>query len=381
MVDCPGNRELACIGCGACVLVCPSNARKLVEKTREREVTVEIDGKSFRVPERITVKEALILTDHKSAALPGESGLLSACGIGACWSCAVEVGGTVKPACNTVVREKMIVRTELPKGYIPKRMVMFFSGQAGIPQIEAVCFTVGCNFMCPQCNNWFVTYNGKADALTPQEAAQRLTKTKETIKSNRMLITGGECTLNRPWLIRYIEELKKLNPSPKASFLVDTNGSLLTCSYIDELVVAGVTDISIDLKGMRLDIFRGITGLDDESLAERYKETAWEAVRYIAHNYRGTVSLSVSIPYNNVLISHNELKLMGRMLFQIDPLINVGVVSYNGAFRAKEMQPPTYQEMKKAHSIVKRSGLKNVFANTTQGFIQPSGDLLRTQGC
>lgn len=380
LINCPGNEESACIGCGACVLACPFQARKLMEKPREQEVNIKIDGKLFRVPERISIKEALTLTGHRSAALPEEAAPSTACSIGACWSCAVEVSGVVKPVCHTMVKEGMSIKTELPKEYIVKRGVIFYSRLAGIPQVEAVCFTTGCNFRCPQCGNWFTAYNGKAEALTPQQAAQRLTQRGEWIKVNRTLITGGECTLNRPWLIQYIAELKKFNPDPKARIIVDTNGSLLTHSYIDDLVDSGATDISIDLKGPKLDTFRRITGLEDENLAQRYKETAWEAVRYLAHNYQGKVSLSVSIPYNKELILLNELNHMGMRLFKIDPSIQVGVISYKGAFRRKNMLPPRYKEMKEAYSILKGIGLKNVTAQTTEGFIQHSGTSLPTQG-
>ncbi len=380
LVDCPGNEGLTCIGCGACVLACPSEARKLVEKRRDKEVNVKIDGSVFRVPEQISVKEALTLTDHRNAVLPEDPSLSTACGIGACWSCAVAVDGVVRPACNMMTREGMSIETELPGDYVPKRRVMFFSGQAGIPQVEAVCFTVGCNFLCAQCNNSFITYNGKAEALTPVETAHRLAQTMKMIRTNRTLITGGECTLNRAWLLQYIRQLKKLSPHPKARFLVDTNGSLLTHDYIDDLADSGVTDISIDLKGLDRDTFSLVTGVRDESLAERYKKTAWEAVRYLAHNYQGRVSLSVSIPYNKKLISLNEVNRMGKKLCKVDPLIATGVVAYNAAFRRKDLPLPRFEEMKKAHSILEGVGLKNVFAKTPEGFIQPSGTFFPTQG-
>jgi pyruvate formate lyase activating enzyme len=274
----------------------------------------------------------------------------------------------------------MRISTEPPKGYVPKRGIMFFSGPAGIPQVEAVCFTTGCNFLCPQCNNWFIAFNRRAEVLTPQEAASRVTKMKEAIQVERTMITGGEATLNKPWLIQYIMELRKLNPAPDARFLVDTNGSLLTHAYIDDLVDAGVTDISIDLKGLNLDVFMQITGLESENRAERYKETAWEAVNYLAHKYRGRIFLSVTIPYNKAFMSLKELRRIGIRLFKIDPDIHAGVVSYHGAFKRKDLPVPGYKEMKRAHSIMKDVGLRNLVAKTEEGFIQPSGMFFQTQG-
>lgn len=381
LIDCPAREEeSACIGCGACVLACPFQARKLVEKSRAREVSIGIDGRSFRVPERITAREALVLTGHQNAILPGESGLSTACGIGSCWSCVVQIDGVVKPACTVGVGEGMAITTELPQDYMPRRGVVFLSGRASIPQIEAVCFTVGCNFLCPQCHNWFITWNGKAEALTPKDAALRATWGRERIGVNRTLITGGECTLNRPWLVQYLRELRRISSVPGTRFIVDTNGSLLTHDYIDEIVEAGATDISIDLKGLKTDTFMRVTGLQDTVLAEKYNETAWEAVRYLTHSCTGRVTLSISIPYNREFILPNELNQMGMQLFKIDPSIDVGVVAYKGAFRKKNMLPPRFNEMKKAYGILQGVGLKNASAQTVDGFIQPSGAFVPARG-
>ena len=71
---------------------------------------------------------------------------------------------------------------------------------------------------------------------------------------------------------------------------------------------------------------------------------------------------------------------MAGMLYRINSFIPVGVVSYNAAYRKKNMPLPVFDEMKKAHSILKRAGLKNVFARTSEGFIQPSGAFLPARG-
>jgi len=45
---------------------------------------------------------------------------------------------------------------------------------------------------------------------------------------------------------------------------VDTNATILTRDYIDELVEAGVTDIGPDLKGCYPETFMRITGIEDK---------------------------------------------------------------------------------------------------------------------
>ncbi|MDY6918261.1 MAG: radical SAM protein, partial [Chloroflexota bacterium] len=356
IVACPGASESICIGCGACVLACPNEALSLVEEPREREVTIEVDGRRARVPERITVKAALIELGYEFNGAADQA-LSAPCGVGACWACAVEVNGRVRPACVTQVREGMTISTSLSAAYTPRRLVLGFMGHetGGVgtpwqvrcspqPYVEAACLAAGCNFRCPQCYNWSFTYQGKGVPLTPRQAAERLTTERRRHEVDRMLISGGECTLNRPWLVQFIGELKKLNPGPEARFHVQSNGSLLTHDYIDELVGAGMTDTGIDLKGLETDTFMRITGLKDDALAGRYRDTAWEAVRYIAERYGDTVFLGVGIPYNGELISASEVVRIGEGLVKISPSIQVGVLRYRADFRSR-IRPPSDAEI------------------------------------
>jgi pyruvate formate lyase activating enzyme len=63
-----------------------------------------------------------------------------------------------------------------------------------------------------------------------------MSDSRRNFRVDRMAISGGECTLNRKWLIEYLSEMKKRNTDEKARLYVDTNGSILTYDYPDELV-------------------------------------------------------------------------------------------------------------------------------------------------
>jgi len=76
-----------------------------------------------------------------------------------------------------------------------------------------------------------------------------------------MAISGGEPTLNKRWLIEYFRELKKLNSDKEARLHLDSNGALLTPEYIDELAEAGVNNIGVEPKGLRLETFMDISGI------------------------------------------------------------------------------------------------------------------------
>jgi pyruvate formate lyase activating enzyme len=165
--------------------------------------------------------------------------------------------------------------------------------------------------------------------------------------------------------------LKKKNPDKNARFHVDTNGSILTSDYLDELVEAGMTDIGIDLKSLELDTFSHITGVKNKELAKKYLETAWNAVKYLMDNYPEKVFLGVGIPYNKDLISLDEIQKMGDKIRNIDENVQVCVLDYRPAFRRSYIQRPEYDEMVNVWRILSGTGLKTVICQTAKGHIGP----------
>lgn len=382
-VSCPGEEEAVCYGCGACALICPREALEMVEEKRKGKVSLKVNGEKVWVPERITVEAALKEISRRLPLIPEEQSVFAPCGVGACWACAVEVDGVIKPACNVGVREGMKVKTKLPEDYVPVRIVGGFTGfipgeQSGpyvdgvrfAPYPEVCCYLAGCDFRCPQCQSWEISFKGIGNLFTPAHAAKRLTKEKEMrrAESITLSISGGECTLNRPWLIQFIKELKDLNPGPQVHILVATNGSLLTDSYVDELYQAGMTDIVIGLKALHLENFMHVTGLRDRDLAEKYCRTAWDAVRYIDTEYKDKITLGVGFPYNKALNDVDEVKAMGEAIHSIDPAIVVDLQNYTPEFRAKFLLAPD-DEVAMVHRTLKDIGLEVVIYKTDDGRI------------
>jgi len=157
---------------------------------------------------------------------------------------------------------------------------------------------------------------------------------------------------------------------------VDTNGTLLTNEYVDELFRAGMTDVGIDLKAIDVETYCRITGIEDREKASLYLRTSWEAVRYISENYRERLFLGVGIPYNRDLISMEEVERIGKEISDIDPNLQVCVLDYRPEFRrglikGKMIQRPSYQEMIEVYHLLRVTGLSTVLCQTPFGHIGP----------
>jgi pyruvate formate lyase activating enzyme len=287
-------------------------------------------------------------------------------------------------ACVSAVRDGLVIETVLPSGHLPRRVIHGPQGHAvggkATPwwlkaerrYVEVAIWAAGCNLRCPQCQNYSTTYDGTGAALTPQEAALRVTHARHRCRVNRMAISGGEATLNRPWLVGYFQVLRALNPDPAARLHLDSNGTLLSPDYIDELVLdAGVTDIGIEPKAVEVATFQHITGIADETLARRYLETAWAAVEHVAATYPGQVFLGVGMPYNRQLVGLGEVEAFGQRLAGIDPAVQLCVLDYFPTFRRRELRRPHPSEMLEVKRILEGAGLRTVVVQTASGHVGP----------
>ena len=351
-------------------------------RIQSRMASIEVDGKTIEVQDGSSIKEALMAAGMKITTLSSSEGHYMPCQTGGCWACAVNVDGKLQPVCVSTVHHEMKIKTDV-SDLPPRRLVGGFMGHhvggVGTPWwlrgdwIEVACFTSGCNFCCPQCQNWRFTYLDIGEALTPEQAARKMTATRKQYGVDRIAISGGECTLNKRWLFEYLRLLRELNPG--AHLHVDTNGSILTDGYLDELVEVGMTDIGIDLKALRISTFQEISGLVDEYPAGRYMETAWKAVEYIQCNYP-MVFLGIGIPYNKALISIDEVADMGQRIAEIDPWIQVCALDYRPEFMRPDLIRPTYWDMFQVYGVLRDAGLESVVCQTERGKIGPSGRLL-----
>jgi len=378
--------ETACIDCAVCSLACPYSAiEKIGDNFPRKNVKIFVDGESFNVPERITLKRALEILGLEFGKFPEGTAIFAPCETGGCYACALLVNGELEPACVTPVKEGMEINLTLPEDYVPLRRVSGYQphpvGGVGTPwrikksgrhYIEVACFTHGCNLRCPQCQNFTVTYDNVTPPSTPSEAAALLTAQRKMYRVDRMAISGGEPTLNRLWLIQFFKELRRLNPDPRARLHLDTNATLLTPEYLDHLIEAGITDMGPDLKGLKTETFMKITGVLDRELAERYLRNAWSITKYALDKYYPEpLFLGIGIPYNRRLITLEEIRDMGERIAAMNPEVQVCLLDYFPTFRRLDMERPSVAEMQKARETLTEAGLKTVLAQTVRGHIGP----------
>lgn len=379
-----GGFENACVDCKACYLGCPhSSIDRVEDDVPRKEVSIVVDGEKFSVPERLTVKRALEEMGLKFTGFPNGEGIYTPCETSGCWKCALPIDGEVKPACTTPIHDGIDIRLTLPRGYVPLRRVSGYQGHSvggvGTPisvkrggrgYIEVAVFAHGCNLRCPQCQNYSIVYDNATPPTTAKDAAAILTEYRRSHGVDRMAVSGGEPTLNIPWLLELFEELRRLNPASRLH--LDTNATVLTPEDVDRLVEAGVTDIGPDLKGASVGTFMKITGIGDQRAAKRYLENAWSITRYLIDNYYpDDVFVGIGVPYNALFMSEDELREIGLRIVKIDPNVQVCLLNYFPTFRRVDMRGPSPIDMRRAWRILRETGLKCVIAQTSLGYIGP----------
>ncbi len=381
MVLCPAGdvkkaaSQMECFECGACTLACPYNSI-ILKKSEKEKFKVKVEGKVLRIGGLI--KDALKAAGMKVGKLP-EDEIFAPCECGGCWACAVKVNGKAALSCITPLAEGMEIETGIEA---PLRMLSGFGahmvGGVGTPYylknsfkpIEVVGFTHGCNLRCPQCQNHQIAFTAAAYLLEPAETSDILLGLESMYNTGTVTFSGGECTLNRRWLIDTIKNIHRGRED--LNIHVDTNGTILSTEYIDELVDAGMNQIGIDVKALRVPTFQFITGIRENKIAKKYLKNSWNAVKYIVDNYpRADLYIGVGIPYNKALISLDEIREMGSKLSDIDPQIQVCVLDYRPEFRRREIRRPSFREMIKVKEILNREGLRTVIVQTTHGHIGP----------
>jgi len=339
-----------------------------MEEVEEERTPVKIllDGSAYQVPSGITVLTALAMLGYKVSQFYGDGVVNRMCTSGACYNCCVLIDGQLKRSCVTPVEEGMTVITDRDavERYEPLRLASQISAYLH-PGVS--CFTHGCNLACSWCHNWDIAFSSVGNPLTPRQFVETIDKGAGNY--SMLGISGGEPTLNRRWLIGFLKELRHRNRN--LTMQLDTNASILTKDYIDELYCSGMTHISPDMKAASVESFMSIAGVKDRQLAQFYLDRSWEAVKHIVNEYTGKLFYVVAIPYHPRLNSLEEVYRIGERLASLNRDIDVNLVEYHPAFRARGITPASQDMVQRAVNLLYDAGLRNVWLQGSEDAPSP----------
>ncbi len=203
----------------------------------------------------------------------------------------------------------------------------------------------GCNFHCRGCFSL-----AREPAGEPMTVEQLITLVKHAANRyygdmplEEAIITGGEPTLKRDYLIHLVKELSEFI----GWVVLDTNGYLLDEVYQEELIEAGLKEIFFDLKAWNEGLHRWYTGHSNRRVIANIRNAC----------ACGRLKMVVNTVYIPGIIADEEIENIARFLAEIDPKDEI---DYRiNRFRAelsheKIARNPYPEEMERAFRIVAR---------------------------
>lgn len=184
----------------------------------------------------------------------------------------------------------------------------------------------------------------KISKLTVAEVMDKIDKIKYFISG--ITVSGGECSLQRDFLVELFAEVKKLG----LTTFMDTNGS--TPIYKDKELLDVTDKTMIDLKAFDVEDSIKLTGVDNEIVIKNIKELgAMDKIYEIR---------TVVVP--DVLNNEYTVDEGSKLLASINPNIQYKLIKYRPMGVRKSLlkaNSPSIEYMKELEAIVHRNGIKN----------------------
>ena len=199
----------------------------------------------------------------------------------------------------------------------------------------------GCNFRCKGC--FSIARDPVGELMSVEQLINLVKRSSREYYGDtpleEVVITGGEPTLDRQYLVDLISRLKEF----VGWIVLDTNGYFLDDAYLHELIEAGLTEVMFDLKAW------------DEKLHEWYTEYSNKRILENIRNAYGKVKLVVNTVYIPGIVDEGEIEKIARFLSEIE---DKEEIDYRiNRFRAelsheKIARNPYPEEIERAYSIV-----------------------------
>lgn len=198
----------------------------------------------------------------------------------------------------------------------------------------------GCNFKCRGCFSNARKPTGKH--LTVEELVKLIKNSSQRYYGKlpeEIIITGGEPTLDKEYLLRLISKLNF------AYIILETNAYLLDKEYIKELVKAGVKEFMVDLKALNDKKHEWYTGFSNKKILKNIKTIQENA------------KLVIKTLYIPGLVEEDEIGDIAKFIAAINPKIEYRINDFKT--RHGLSRDPTINEMEKAYKLAKKH-LRNV---------------------
>lgn len=199
----------------------------------------------------------------------------------------------------------------------------------------------GCNFRCKWCFSVARELIGE-----PMRVEQLINLVKKSSSDyygdtplEEAVITGGEPTLNRLYLVDLVSQLKEFI----RNVVLDTNGYLLDDGYLEELIEAGLTEVMFDLKAWDEKLHEWYTGYTNKRILENIR------------NAYGKVKLVVNTVYIPGIVDEPEIEKIAKFLSEIDEReeIDYRINRFSVELSHEKISRNPYpEEIERAYSIV-----------------------------
>jgi pyruvate-formate lyase-activating enzyme len=199
----------------------------------------------------------------------------------------------------------------------------------------------GCNFNCKCC--FSIAREPVGEPMTVEQLVNLVKKAARDHYGDtpleEVVITGGEPTLDRQYLVDLVSQLKGF-----VNWIVlDTNGYFLDDAYLRELIEAGVAEVMFDLKAWDEKLHEWYTGYSNRRIVENIR------------NAYGKVKLVVNTVFVPGIVDDREIENIARFLADLED--NDEIDYRINRFRAelsneKISRNPYPEEIERAYSIV-----------------------------
>ncbi|MBN1763165.1 MAG: radical SAM protein [Methanomicrobia archaeon] len=203
----------------------------------------------------------------------------------------------------------------------------------------------GCNFRCKGCFRPARDEGGTL--LTAAETLERMERAcldYYGVLPKEAMITGGEPTLDKKYLLTVVRGLKEKDFE---RIVLMTNGYALGADgddYVHDLEEAGLTEAHVDLKAFSEDVHRSYTGKSNKPV-----------LRAIEKLHASGIELLVQTVYMPGIVDDAEIEFIAQFLASVSTDIRYRINPFVPIFAyEKATRRPTLEELERAYSIASK---------------------------